>query len=49
VIGDLPDGATVSGYPARNHREYLRAQAALYRLAAIVDDLEALVRRDQDG
>jgi UDP-3-O-[3-hydroxymyristoyl] glucosamine N-acyltransferase len=49
VIGDLPDDATVSGYPARNHREYLRAQAALYRLAAIVDDLEALVRRDQDG
>jgi UDP-3-O-[3-hydroxymyristoyl] glucosamine N-acyltransferase len=49
VIGDLPDGATVSGYPARNHREYLRAQAALYRLATIVDDLEALARRDQDG
>ena len=49
VIGDLPDDATVSGYPARNHREYLRAQAALYRLAPIVDDLEALVRRDQDG
>jgi len=49
VIGDLPDGATVSGYPARNHREYLRAQAALYRLAAIVDDLEGLARRDQDG
>ena len=49
VIGDLPDGATVSGYPARNHREYLRAQGALYRLAKIVDDLEALVRRDQDA
>jgi len=49
VIGDIPDGAIVSGYPARSHREYLRAQAALYRLAKIVDDLEALVRRDRDA
>ncbi len=52
VIGDIADGATVSGYPARHHREYLRAQAALYRLARIVDDLEALVPgrgKDQDG
>src|SRR5439155_10825 len=45
VIGDIDPGATVSGYPARNHREFLRAQGALYRLARIVDDLEALVRR----
>ena len=45
VIGDIDAGATVSGYPARNHREFLRAQGALYRLAHIVDDLEALVRR----
>jgi UDP-3-O-[3-hydroxymyristoyl] glucosamine N-acyltransferase len=44
VIGDIEPGATVSGYPARNHREFLRAQGALYRLAHIVDDLEALVR-----
>jgi len=49
AIGDIPDGATVSGYPARPHREFLRAQAALYRLSGIVDDLEALVRRDRDG
>jgi UDP-3-O-[3-hydroxymyristoyl] glucosamine N-acyltransferase len=45
VIGDIDPGATVSGYPARTHREFLRAQGALYRLAHIVDDLEALVRR----
>jgi UDP-3-O-[3-hydroxymyristoyl] glucosamine N-acyltransferase len=45
VIGDIEPGATVSGYPARTHREFLRAQGALYRLAHIVDDLEALVRR----
>jgi len=44
VIGDIAPGATVSGYPARAHREFLRAQGALYRLALIVDDLEALVR-----
>ncbi|HEX4575464.1 MAG TPA: UDP-3-O-(3-hydroxymyristoyl)glucosamine N-acyltransferase [Gemmatimonadales bacterium] len=44
VIGDIEPGATVTGYPARNHREFLRAQAALYRLADLVDDLEALVR-----
>ena len=49
VIGDIDPGATVSGYPARNHREFLRAQGALYRLAQIVDDLEALVRRTDDS
>ncbi len=49
VIGDIEPGATVSGYPARNHREFLRAQGALYRLAHIVDDLEALVRRTDES
>jgi UDP-3-O-[3-hydroxymyristoyl] glucosamine N-acyltransferase len=49
VIGDIEPGATVSGYPARQHREFLRAQGALYRLAQIVDDLEALVRRNDDA
>ena len=49
VIGDIEAGATVSGYPARAHREFLRAQGALYRLAHIVDDLEALVRRADDA
>ena len=44
-----PAGATVSGYPARAHREFLRAQGALYRFALIVDDLEALVRRADDA
>jgi UDP-3-O-[3-hydroxymyristoyl] glucosamine N-acyltransferase len=44
IIADVPAGATVSGYPARPHREYLRAQAALYRLMTIVDELENLVQ-----
>ena len=48
VIGDIDPGATVSGLPARPHREFLRAQGALYRLAQVVDDLEALVRA-RDG
>ncbi len=49
VIGDIPPGATVTGFPARNHREYFRAQAAMYRVAKIVDELEALVRRTDDS
>jgi UDP-3-O-[3-hydroxymyristoyl] glucosamine N-acyltransferase len=43
IISDVPPGVTVSGYPARSHREYLRGQAALYRLMVIVDELEDLV------
>lgn len=49
VIGDIPDDATITGYPARNHREFLRAQAALYRLAPLVDELEALARPKGKG
>ncbi|HEV8357373.1 MAG TPA: UDP-3-O-(3-hydroxymyristoyl)glucosamine N-acyltransferase [Gemmatimonadales bacterium] len=44
VISAVPDGTDVTGFPARPHREFLKAQAALYRLAKITDDLEALVR-----
>ena len=43
VISEVPAGADVSGFPARPHREFLRAQAALYRLAPIIGDLETLV------
>jgi len=43
VIAEIPDGTDVSGFPARPHREFLRAQAALYRLAPLIDKLEALV------
>ncbi len=49
VIGDVPGGASVSGFPARNHREQMRGWAALGRLAAIVDELEALVERGRQG
>ena len=46
VIGDVPAGATVSGYPARSHRSVLRQSAALSRLAPLVASLERLVERD---
>ncbi len=49
VIGDIPAGATVSGYPARNHREVLRNAAALKRLAPLVKRLEQLARRDEQS
>jgi UDP-3-O-[3-hydroxymyristoyl] glucosamine N-acyltransferase len=49
VIGNVPADSVLSGNPARPNRQVLRAQAALYRLAPIVGELEALVaerRRD---
>jgi UDP-3-O-[3-hydroxymyristoyl] glucosamine N-acyltransferase len=47
VIGDVPAGATVSGYPARDHRTVLRQVAALQRLTPIVSSLERTVKRDE--
>jgi len=50
VISAVPDGTDVSGFPARPHREFLRSQAALYRLSRIAGQLERLVReRERDG
>lgn len=46
VMADVPAGATYFGYPARPHREAMRAVAVLYRLAKIADRLEELVERD---
>jgi len=43
VFGDVPAGETWSGYPARPHREALRAQAAMFRLPSILRALERLV------
>jgi UDP-3-O-[3-hydroxymyristoyl] glucosamine N-acyltransferase len=39
VFGDVEPGATVSGYPARPHRESLRAQALTLRLPEIMKRL----------
>ncbi len=43
VFGDVPAGETWSGYPARPHRDALRAQAALFRLPRLMRALERLV------
>jgi UDP-3-O-[3-hydroxymyristoyl] glucosamine N-acyltransferase len=44
VFGDVEPGETVSGYPARPHRESLRAQAGLFRLPDLMKRLRALER-----
>src|SRR3989454_3112958 len=41
-IANVPPEATMFGTPSRAHREYLRAQVAMYRLAEIVGELEDL-------
>jgi UDP-3-O-[3-hydroxymyristoyl] glucosamine N-acyltransferase len=40
--GEVTAGAVVTGYPARPHRQFLRAQAAVYRLAPLAARLERL-------
>jgi UDP-3-O-[3-hydroxymyristoyl] glucosamine N-acyltransferase len=42
VFGDLPGGAVYSGYPARPHKEALRAQAGLSRLPRLIRRIQAL-------
>jgi UDP-3-O-[3-hydroxymyristoyl] glucosamine N-acyltransferase len=42
VTKDVPPGETVSGYPARQHREQLRREAHLSRLPRLVERVVAL-------
>ena len=50
VFGDVPPGASFSGHPARPHRQFLRAQAALYRVMPIITELERLASEaSRDG
>jgi UDP-3-O-[3-hydroxymyristoyl] glucosamine N-acyltransferase len=42
VMGDVEAGAVVSGYPARPHRESLRASAGLFRIPEILRRLRKL-------
>ena len=46
VFGNVPAGDTWSGYPARPHREALRAQAAMFRLPSLIRAIERLVGGD---
>ena len=45
VFGDVPAGETWSGYPARPHKEALRAQAALFKLPSLLRRIERLLDR----
>jgi UDP-3-O-[3-hydroxymyristoyl] glucosamine N-acyltransferase len=47
VISDVPPGETWSGYPARPHREALKASAALFKLSAMMKRLEQLLEREE--
>ena len=45
VFGDIPAGETWSGYPARPHKDSLRASAALFKLAGMMRRLEKLIEQ----
>ncbi len=47
VISDVPGKQTVSGFPARPHREQLRTWAALARVTDLVKPLERLLERSE--
>jgi UDP-3-O-[3-hydroxymyristoyl] glucosamine N-acyltransferase len=49
VTADVPAGATYSGYPARPHKESLRASAALFKLPSMMRGLEALLAERAKG
>ncbi|HVA33355.1 MAG TPA: hypothetical protein VNG31_04345, partial [Candidatus Baltobacteraceae bacterium] len=45
VWGDVPDGMTISGNPARDHREDMRREVMLRKLPKLIARLDALERR----
>ncbi len=47
VISDVPPGETWGGYPARPHRESLKASAALFKLSGMMKRLEELMSREE--
>jgi UDP-3-O-[3-hydroxymyristoyl] glucosamine N-acyltransferase len=49
VFGDIPAGETWSGYPARPHKEALRAQAALFKLPSLLRRIERLLDQKADS
>ncbi len=48
VFGNIPAGETWSGYPARPHKEALRAQAALFKLPSLLRLIERLLEGKGD-
>jgi UDP-3-O-[3-hydroxymyristoyl] glucosamine N-acyltransferase len=49
VFGDVPAGETWSGYPARPHRESLRAHAALFKLSSLLKRIERVLGVPKGG
>lgn len=49
VIADIPAGTSVSGIPARPHREFLRSVATMYRLGPYAETLESLAKEREDA
>jgi UDP-3-O-[3-hydroxymyristoyl] glucosamine N-acyltransferase len=49
VFGDIPAGETWSGYPARPHKEALRAQAALFKLPSLLRRIERLLNSSPES
>jgi UDP-3-O-[3-hydroxymyristoyl] glucosamine N-acyltransferase len=49
VFGDVPPGETWSGYPARPHRESLRAQATLFKLSGLLKRIEKMLPGSGEG
>jgi UDP-3-O-[3-hydroxymyristoyl] glucosamine N-acyltransferase len=48
VIGNVPAGATVSGFPARNHRDKLRQEAEVARLPGTSKRIRMLEKANAD-
>lgn len=44
VIGDVEPGQTVSGYPARDHKSYLRSMASLMKLPELIRRMSRVER-----
>ncbi len=47
VFGNVPAGESWSGYPARPHRESLRATGAVFKIAGMVKQLEKLLEEKE--
>lgn len=45
VLGDVPDGAFVSGTPARPHKDNLRALAAMHQMPEMIKKLREMEKR----
>ncbi|HTR79290.1 MAG TPA: UDP-3-O-(3-hydroxymyristoyl)glucosamine N-acyltransferase [Gemmatimonadaceae bacterium] len=47
VFGDIPAGEVWSGWPARPHKDQLRAQSALFKLSKLMRRIERMLERSE--